>query len=137
MIYIASGLIDPRTAKPRRSMIRAAVRGLVDRMLDPVPFREAVAAVMRGAHIEQAQVLALNAARAADERLIIARRADADRLAAAYGYDAADLYFQYERRTAGSFTTTLDGAPSERDRYFRAWKTAVARERATQLIAAE
>lgn len=47
-----------------------------------------------------------------------------EQTAAYYNYDADRLYFEYNRRAAGSFTTTLDGSREERDRYWSAWKIA-------------
>ena len=60
------------------------------------------------------------------ERLQV-QSADAERLAASYDYDVDALWFQYDRRCFGSFTTTLAGSPDQRDRFFRAWE--VARDR--------
>jgi hypothetical protein len=54
--------------------------------------------------------------------------ADARALAAHHDWDAAALRHEYDRRSFGSFTTTLAGRPAERDRYRRAWELAVERE---------
>jgi hypothetical protein len=54
---------------------------------------------------------------------------DAEQLAAAYDYDVGALRFQFNRRSFGSFTTTIAGFPSERDRYFAAWQFAFERQR--------
>jgi hypothetical protein len=53
---------------------------------------------------------------------------DAERLAGYYKYNTDALWFQYNRRCFGSFTTTLDGSAYQRDRFFRAWKIAMARK---------
>lgn len=52
---------------------------------------------------------------------------DAQQLAASYGYDVRALAYQRDRRAFGSFTTTVAGAPSEFQRYSRAWQIAVRR----------
>lgn len=52
-------------------------------------------------------------------------QADAEQLAAQYGYDVDALKFQYDRRCFGSFSTTLAGSPEQRDRFLRAWVLAV------------
>lgn len=61
------------------------------------------------------------------EKLRAKLEADAEQLAASYNYDVDALYFQYQRRSFGSVTTTPEGSPEQRDRYLRAWKLAVAR----------
>jgi hypothetical protein len=55
-------------------------------------------------------------------------QADAEKLAAHYGYDVDRLRFQWDRRSFGSFALTLAGSPRERDRYRRAWELAVERQ---------
>jgi len=57
---------------------------------------------------------------------------DAEQLAAAYGYDAGRLKFEWDRRSFGSFTTTLDGSPEQRARFCKAWQIAVARSAALE-----
>jgi hypothetical protein len=57
-------------------------------------------------------------------------QADAEQLAASYGFNAEALRFQYQRRSFGSFTTTIDGSPEQCARYFRAWQIAFARQAA-------
>ena len=109
LICLASGLIDPATATPRRAMIRAAVRAMVDRPLYPVAFGVALASVMRAAHREQAQVRAVLASRADSIRAEAEHRRDAEQLAAFYSYDADRLQHELNRRSFGSFTTALDG----------------------------
>jgi hypothetical protein len=52
---------------------------------------------------------------------------DAEQLAARYDFNVEALKFEYDRRCFGSFTTTLDGSPHERDRYCAAWGYALAR----------
>jgi hypothetical protein len=59
-------------------------------------------------------------------------QADAEALAAHYGYDVAALKLQYDRRSFGSFTTTIDGSTDQRDRYRRAWVFAFERRRKEQ-----
>lgn len=54
---------------------------------------------------------------------------DAEHLAASYDYDVDALQFQYDRRKHGSFTTTLDGSPAQRDRFFAALQVAKAKAR--------
>lgn len=63
--------------------------------------------------------------------------ADAEQLAAQHGYDSGALRFQADRRSHGSYTTTLDGSTRERDRYRRAWQVAMAREAIREQQAAE
>ena len=63
-------------------------------------------------------------------------RADAEGLAAQYDYDVDALKYQWERRQFGSFTTTIDGSPEQRDRYRRAFEIAVARREASKRPAA-
>ena len=52
---------------------------------------------------------------------------DAEQLAASYGYNVDALLFQFNRRMAGSFTTTIDGSPEQRERYRLAFQIAVSR----------
>ena len=63
-------------------------------------------------------------------------KADAEQLSAAYAHNVDALWFQYNRRCFGSFTTTLAGSPEQRDRFFRAWKVAVARAAAADVAKA-
>lgn len=52
---------------------------------------------------------------------------DAEQLAAFYGYDIGRLKYEWDRRSFGSCTLTLDGSHEQRDRYRQAWQFAVAR----------
>lgn len=65
-----------------------------------------------------------------------ALRADAEQLAEAYDFDVSRLAFEYDRRSFGSFTTTVAGSPAQRDRYFRALQFAMKRERVAGLMQA-
>ena len=46
--------------------------------------------------------------------------ADARMVAAHYKFDTDALRYEVDRRSFGSFTTTLEGSPAQRDRYQRA-----------------
>jgi hypothetical protein len=126
-----TGLIHPRTAKSNVGNIRRAVRELTTRPLSAWPFDEALRAVIAAARREAEDVRAIIKARSEAEKLSVERRKAAVALAADYAFDSDRLQFEYDRRCAGSFTTTLAGSSSMRDLYREAWLLSLGRERAT------
>jgi hypothetical protein len=64
-------------------------------------------------------------------------RADAKRLSALFNHDVERLKFEWDRRSFGSYATTVDGSPVQRDRFFRAWQYAREYQQEQQKVAAE
>lgn len=129
------------TLAVRRNTIRHAVACIVRHHVEPLPFRPALKLVMAevrlqlATHHEDRRRASIRAREVTPhERLV---RADAEQLARSYRYDVDALSFEVDRRSAGSFTTTPEGSPEQRGRYFRALTVARARKVQPVLQAAE